>query len=90
MTRNFSARNRMPAEWESHSEDWDYIPLLLPPDVTRVTASMRLAVAAEFGDWELSRVRLYSDGSRKLLLKRKKIAHIGPTAGFTSGQETGG
>lgn len=46
--------------------------LRLPPDVTRVTASMRLALEAEFGGWELSRVRLYSDGTRKVLLKRRR------------------
>lgn len=33
---------------------------------------MRLAISAEFGGWELSRVRLYPDGSRRVLLKRKK------------------
>lgn len=47
----------------------------LPPDVTRVTASMRLSLEAEFGGWELSRVRLYSDGTRKVLLRRKKPPH---------------
>jgi len=35
---------------------------------------MRLAISAEFGGWELSRVRLYPDGSRRVLLRRKKSA----------------
>ncbi|HEY5855904.1 MAG TPA: DUF5703 family protein, partial [Aldersonia sp.] len=43
-------------------------------DLTRVTASMRLAIQAEFGGWELSRVRLYTDGSRRVLLRRRKSA----------------
>ncbi|WP_371828796.1 DUF5703 family protein [Rhodococcoides kyotonense] len=64
------------------SEDWEYIPLRLPPDVTRVTASMRLAIQAEFGGWELSRVRLYTDGSRRVLLKRKKTAYHVPEPGM--------
>lgn len=63
---------RYPAGWEVTSEDHEYLLVRLPPDVTRVTASMRLALEAEFGGWELFRVRLYSDGSRKVLLKRKK------------------
>nr|WP_307851929.1 DUF5703 family protein [Williamsia sp. CHRR-6] len=50
------------------------MPLRLPPDVTRVTASMRLAIQAEFGGWEISRVRLYTDGTRKVLLRRKRRA----------------
>jgi len=66
-------RNRgFPREWDMSADDYEYIPLRLPPDVTRVTASMRLSIQAEFGGWELSRVRLYSDGSRKVLLRRRR------------------
>jgi hypothetical protein len=43
---------------------------------------MRLAIQAEFGGWELSRVRLYTDGSRRVLLKRKKTAHHVPEPGI--------
>lgn len=64
--------SRYPRGWEVTSEDYECILVRLPPDVTRVTASMRLSLEAEFGGWELSRVRLYSDGTRKVLLKRKK------------------
>ena len=52
--------------------DWEYQPVRLPPDVTRISATVQLGIRAEFGGWELSRVRLYSDGTRKVLLKRKK------------------
>lgn len=82
MSKNNGMRSRMPAEWESPPDDWEYVPLRLPPDVTRVTASMRLAIQAEFGGWELSRVRLYTDGSRKVLLRRKKSAHHIPEPGM--------
>ena len=54
------------------SEDYETMLIKLPPDITRVTASMRLSLEAEFGGWELSRVRLYTDGTRKVLLRRKK------------------
>jgi Family of unknown function (DUF5703) len=54
------------------ADDYEYIPLRLPPDVTRVSASMRLSIQAEYGGWELSRVRLYADGSRKVLLRRRR------------------
>ena len=63
---------RYPRGWEVSSEDYESMLIKLPPDVTRVTASMRLSLEAEFGGWELSRVRLYSDGTRKVLLRRKK------------------
>jgi len=65
----------LPDDWEIHSDDvYEYIPLRLPPDITRLTASMRLAIQAEFGGWELSRVRAYTDGSRRILLRRRKTA----------------
>jgi hypothetical protein len=75
MSQSHSAvqRSRMPAGWASGlSEDYDWIPLRLPPDVTRVSASTRLSIEAEYRGWELTRVRLYTDGSRRVLLRRKK------------------
>lgn len=63
----------MPPAWERElSDDYEWIPLRLPPEVTRVSASTRLAIEAEYRGWELSRVRLYTDGSRRVLLRRKK------------------
>ncbi|CAM3422446.1 DUF5703 domain-containing protein [Kibdelosporangium persicum] len=52
--------------------DWEYRPLKLPPGVSRVSAAVQLSIQAEFAGWELSRVRLYSDGTRKVLLRRKR------------------
>ncbi len=68
---------RMPASWERDlaqdaSGDYDWIPLRLPPEVTRINASTRLSIEAEYRGWELTRVRLYTDGSRRVLLRRKK------------------
>jgi hypothetical protein len=40
--------------------------------VTRLSASTRLSIEAEYRGWELTRVRLYTDGSRRVLLRRKK------------------
>ena len=52
--------------------DWEYRPLRLPPQVSRVAAATQLAIHAEFSGWELSNVRLYSDGTRKVWLRRKR------------------
>lgn len=81
--RGAATRAKLPAGWETTGDDYEYIPLRLPPDVTRVTASMRLAIQAEFGGWELSRVRAYTDGSRRVLLRRRKTALTSP-AGHTT------
>jgi hypothetical protein len=65
----------MPAAWEADlSDDYEWVPLRLPPDVTRVSASIRLSIEAEYRGWELTRVRLYTDGSRRVLLRRRKSA----------------
>ena len=64
----------MPAGWESElSDDYEWVPLRLPPEVTRISASTRLSIEAEYRGWELTRVRLYTDGSRRVLLRRRKI-----------------
>ncbi|BAW07369.1 dihydroorotate dehydrogenase [Nocardia seriolae] len=44
-----------------------------------MTTAMRLAIHAEYGGWELSRVRAYTDGSRRVLLRRRKSPLLSPT-----------
>ncbi len=56
---------------DSDSE-WEYAPLRIPSDVTRINAMVRLALHAEYGGWELARVRKYTDGTRQVLLRRKR------------------
>lgn len=72
-------RGRMPPSWdqvvaEDRSDEYDWVPLRLPPDVTRISASTRLSIEAEYRGWELTRVRAYTDGSRRVLLRRRKSA----------------
>lgn len=63
----------MPVEWTTDlSDEYEWAPLRLPPEITRVSASTRLSIEAEYRGWELTRVRLYTDGSRRVLLRRKK------------------
>ena len=52
--------------------DWEYAPLRIPPDVTRMTAAAQLSLQAEFGGWELARVVRFTDGSRRVMLRRKR------------------
>jgi uncharacterized protein DUF5703 len=53
-------------------QDWEYRPLHLPPGITRWSAATQLSIHAEFSGWELSRVFLYSDGTRKVWLRRRR------------------
>jgi hypothetical protein len=66
-------RGLLPAGWDTEmSDEYEWVPLRLPPELTRVSASTRLSIEAEYRGWELTRVRLYTDGSRRVLLRRKK------------------
>jgi hypothetical protein len=58
--------------------DWEYQPMRLPPGVSRLTAATQLAVQAEFAGWELSRVRMYSDGTRTVWLRRRRTSATQP------------
>jgi hypothetical protein len=58
--------------------DWEYQPLRLPREVSRRTAATQLAVQAEFAGWELSRVRMYRDGTRTVWLRRQRTPFAQP------------
>jgi hypothetical protein len=88
MTRASTHRTQrsrsIPPGWEETSDEgeYEYVPLRLPPEINRVTASMRLSIQAEYGGWELSRVRAYTDGSRQVLLRRRKTSAPVPDPGM--------
>ena len=52
--------------------DFEYAPLRIPAEVGRMTAAAQLALQAEFGGWELARVARFADGSRRVMLRRKR------------------
>jgi Family of unknown function (DUF5703) len=62
--------------------DYEYAPLRLPANVDRMTAAVQLAVAAEFSGWELARVRLFRDGTRKVVLRRRVSESTQPALGY--------
>ncbi len=65
--------------------DWEYVPLRIPADVTRVSAAVQLSLHAEYGGWELARVLKYMDGSRRVWLRRKRRpAGLLPLPGLTA------
>ncbi|CAO5239532.1 DUF5703 family protein [Frankia sp. AgKG'84/4] len=50
----------------------EYQNLYLPPSTDRRAAVQILTMHAEFGDWELDRLRLFPDGSRRVVLRRRR------------------
>jgi Family of unknown function (DUF5703) len=58
--------------------DYEYAPLRLPANVDRMTATAQLTIQAEYAGWELARVRLLPDGTRKVVLRRRVDADTRP------------
>jgi hypothetical protein len=56
--------------------DYEYAPLRLPATVDRLTAMAQLAIQAEYAGWELARVRLFRDGTRHVVLRRRVRAGL--------------
>ncbi|MBW8487277.1 DUF5703 family protein [Actinomadura parmotrematis] len=56
--------------------EYTYLVLRLPRGTTRNEARQIMAEHAEYGGWELDRLRLYSDGSRRIRLRRKIIRQV--------------
>jgi hypothetical protein len=51
-------------------EALQYQRLYLPPGTSRRLAQQMLTMHAEYGGWELDRLRLFPDGSRRVVLRR--------------------
>ncbi|GAA5163130.1 DUF5703 family protein [Ornithinimicrobium tianjinense] len=53
--------------------EYEYRELTFPRDTQRSAVRQALTEHAEYGDWELVRVRLFWGGLRKVVLRRKII-----------------
>ncbi|MBO3751815.1 hypothetical protein J5X84_37585 [Streptosporangiaceae bacterium NEAU-GS5] len=53
--------------------NYSYLEIFLPRGTSREAARQLLTEHAEHGNWELDRLRLYSDGSRRVRLRRRII-----------------
>jgi hypothetical protein len=56
--------------------DYSYLVLYLPRETSRDAARRLLTDHAEYGEWELAKLRLYADGSRKVTLRRLIIRPV--------------
>ncbi|MER8184152.1 DUF5703 family protein [Kitasatospora sp. NPDC094015] len=56
--------------------EYEYQSLRLPRGTSRNAARQLLTEHAEYGHWELDRLRLFPDGSRTVLLRRRIIRQV--------------
>ncbi len=57
----------------SRSSAYEYREFALPRDTSRDVARSVLTEYAEYGHWELARLRLYPDGRRRVRLRRRVL-----------------
>ncbi|MCI2237685.1 DUF5703 family protein [Paenibacillus sp. TRM 82003] len=67
MSADTSSTGRRPGD------QYEYRVLTLSRETTRAEARQLLTEQAEYGHWELARVRLYLGGARRVWLRRKII-----------------
>lgn len=53
------------------ASEYEFQQVLLPRGIPRNAARQLLTDQAEYGHWEVARLRLYPDGSRKVTLRRR-------------------
>ncbi|QZY27650.1 DUF5703 family protein [Nocardioides coralli] len=61
--------------------EWQFEKLLISRDFSRNAVTRMLVERAEHGGWELDRVRVAPDGTRRVILRRKIIRQR-PTVSF--------
>ncbi|MEU1624463.1 DUF5703 family protein [Streptomyces sp. NPDC020096] len=59
--------------------EYEFQDVYVPRGVSRNAARRMLTDHAEYGHWELDRLRLYPDGSRKVRLRRRIIRQVRAT-----------
>ncbi|MUH43573.1 MAG: hypothetical protein F2792_05260 [Actinobacteria bacterium] len=57
----------------SATPTYEFREISLPRDLPRSALVRLLTDHAEYGHWELARLRLYPDGHRKVWLRRRQI-----------------
>ncbi len=60
--------------------EFEYMQLFLPRETPRNAVRQALTDHAEYGHWELARLRRYPDGSGRAWLRRRIIRRSRPTA----------
>lgn len=53
--------------------EWEFRRLTIPREVSRKAVTRYLVERAEYGGWELDRVRITPDRTRRVVLRRKII-----------------
>ncbi|AXG77038.1 DUF5703 family protein [Streptomyces sp. NPDC093085] len=59
--------------------EYEFVDVYVPRGVSRKDAARLLTDHAEYGHWELDRLSLHRDGSRRVRLRRRIIRQVRAT-----------
>ena len=51
--------------------EYEFAPLRIPPGTSRSAAATMLSLQSDVGGWELARLQLHADGTRKVIMRRR-------------------
>ena len=51
--------------------DYEYAPLRIPAGTSRSAAAQLMSMQSDTGGWELARLQLHADGTRKVIMRRR-------------------
>jgi hypothetical protein len=55
----------------SSPAEWEYAPLRIPAGTSRSAAAQLMSLQSDTGGWELARLQLHADGTRKVVMRRR-------------------
>ena len=55
----------------SSPAEWEYAPLRIPAGTSRSAAAQLMSLQSDTGGWELARLQLHADGTRKVIMRRR-------------------
>ena len=55
----------------SAAAEYEYAPLRIPAGTSRSAAAQLMSMQSDTGGWELARLQLHPDGTRKVTLRRR-------------------
>lgn len=58
--------------------EWEFDDVVLSRDFSRSLVTRILVERAEYGGWELDRLRIAPDGTRRVVLRRRIIRQLRP------------
>ena len=51
--------------------EWEYAPLRIPPGTGRSAAAQMMSLQSDVGGWELAKLQLFADGTRRVVMRRR-------------------